>query len=381
MRKATIVTCLLIPFVICFVNAKYSLSQGNRMKRPNDLGKVRFIPKKDLIVGTCDSEPNGSIRFWSIVDGDLKDILDLGKGVWATSLAVSHNGSSIVVGMLVKDEIACYSITEKKWLWKVRWVEDGLIGNPMQFTPDDRKVIVLGARNIIAYDAKTGAILQRQVDAKRFSEGFPEYRTRNNGISASTKYAAFWQGNLEHDEGRSSSRNIWVLVRDIETGKTIAKQGNIQEKFKNCSATFTPDENNLLLGSMDGYIRVWSITEQKVIREWRAHGTGEPVSFEKGPAPEPIHSITFSPSGRYLATMGGSPSAIRIWDYTAKKLIHEFVEVISSGLPMCLGYPIAFSPDGKYFAFEQQGWLCLYDSQTWEEKWCVPSLPKKNPSK
>ena len=88
-----------------------------------------------------------------------------------------------------------------------------------------------------------------------------------------------------------------------------------------------------------------------------------------------IHSMTFSPDGRYLVTMGGHPSAIKIWDYATNKLTHKFVDVISSSLAMCTGHPMAFSSDWKYFAFEQQGQLCLYDTKTWKEKWCVLSWP------
>jgi len=345
-----------------------------KQSRPNKLDRLYFIPQRDLIVGACSSEPNGSIRFWSIDDGKLKEVFDLGKRVWADSIAVSNNGSLIVTSLLGKNEIACYSLTERKWLWKVNWVEKGVIGNAMRFKPDDRKVVVLGFTDIVTYNSQTGTIMERQGDSKWFSGGFPRGRTRNSAISQSARYAAFWQGNLEHDEGWWSSRNIWVLVRDIEREKVIAKQGKIQEKYKNCSSVFTPDEKNLLLGSMDGYVRVWSITMQKVIREWWAYGTGEePVPFRKDPSPNTIHSMTFSPDGRHLATMGGHPTSIRIWDYSTNKLTREFDDVISSPLPMCSGYPMAFSPAGEYFAFEQQGKLCLYDTQTWQEKWCVPS--------
>ena len=189
----------------------------------------------------------------------------------------------------------------------------------------------------------------------------------------------FRQGNLQHDEGWWSSGNIWVVVRHIEGKKIIAKQGNIQEKYKNCSALFTPDEKNLVLGSMDGHVRIWSITEQKVIRGWKAYAADAPVTFRNSPAPYFISSMVFSHDGQYLATLGfdiKSRFAIRIWEYSTNKLIREFPEVISLGLSMCSEYPMACSPDGKYFAFEQQGKLCLYDTQTWEEKWCVLSWPE-----
>ena len=349
-------------------------------KRFNALKRLCFIPQRDLIVGACGSEPNGSIRFWSVDEGKLKEVLDLGKGIWANSIAVSNNGSLIVASLLGKKEIACYSLTDRKWLWKEMWVEKGVAGNAVRFTNDDRKVVVVGYRNIVTYNALTGVILERQEDSRSFGNGFPNYTRRIHAISQSARYAAFWLGDLlEHDETWWSSRNIWVLVRDIETGKIIAKQGKIQEKYKNCSAAFTPDEKNLVLGSMAGYVRIWSISEQKVVREWWAYGADEePVPFRKDPSPNVIDSMTFSLDGRQLATIGDLKGgfAVRIWDYTTNKLIHEFRDVISSPLGMCSGYPMAFSPDGKYFAFEQQGKLCLYDTQTWEQKWAVPSWPE-----
>lgn len=260
-------------------------------------------------------------------------------------------------------------------------MEKGIVGNAMRFTPDDRKVVVVGFKKIVTYDAETGAILQTQEDSKGFCGGFPEYNTRNIAVSPSARYAAFFQGNLEHDEGWWSSKNIWVVVWDIETKKIIAKQGKIQEKYKNCSAVFTRDDNNLVFGSMDGYVRVWSLKEQRISREWQAIWDDKRSPFEKNPAPNNINSMLFSHEGQYLATMGfdiKSRFAIKIREYSSNKFIHEFTEVISSSLGMCSGYPMAFSPDGKYFAFEQQGQLCLYDTQSWQEKWCVFSWPEDN---
>jgi len=383
MRRAIIIfSLILFAFSFVYVNHAVSDEKNTKQKRPNKLDRLYFIPERDLIVGACGSESNGSIRFWSIDEARLKEVLDLGKGTSANSMAVSNNGSLIVASLLGKREIACYSLTKRKWLWKVMWVEKGVAGIAMQFSIDDRKVVVVGYRNIVTYNALTGVILEKQEDSRSFTNGFPKGRTRNNGISPSARYAAFWQGDLEHDEGWWSSGNIWVLVHDIETGKVIAKQGKVQKKYKNCAAAFTPDEKNLVLGSMDGYVRIWSISEQKVIKEWRAYGADEePVPFRRDPSPNEIYSMTFSPDGRHLATIGHlkEGSAVRIWDYTTNKLIHEFRDVISSPWPS--GYPMAFSADGKYFALEQQGQLCLYDTQNWQEKWCLFSWQDEKKSK
>jgi WD40 repeat protein len=382
MRRATIILSLiLLAFSFVYINHAVNDEKNMEQKRPNSLGKLYFIPQRDLIVAVCGSVPNGSIRFWSINDGKLMETLDLGKGVWADSMAVSNSGNLVAIALFPKNETMCYTVPEKKLLWNVKWLEKGIVDNAMRFTPDDRKLVAVGFKNIVTYDAETGTLLERQEDSKGFSGGFPRYRTRNNAISPSARYAAFWKGNLEHDEGWWSSKNIWVVVRDIETRKTISKQGKIQEKYKNCSAVFTRDDDNVVLGSMDGHVRVWSIKEQRISREWQAFWDDKPSPFEKNPAPNNINSMLFSREGQYLATMGfdiKSRFAIRIWEYSSNKLIHEFTDVISSSLGMCSGYPMAFSLDGKYFALEQQGQLCLYDTQNWEEKWCVLSWPEDN---
>lgn len=129
----------------------YSFSEGQSMKqeRFNALERLCFIPQRDLIVGPCSSEPNGSVRFWSIDNGNLKEVLDLGRGEWATSLAVSNGGDLIAIAFLSKNETGCYSLKERKWLWKVNWVGKAPVGIAMRFTPDDRKLVILGARHIV----------------------------------------------------------------------------------------------------------------------------------------------------------------------------------------------------------------------------------------
>jgi WD40 repeat protein len=383
MRRITKIVFPLIVVAFSFVYIKPATSDEKtvKQKRFNSLGKLCFVSDNDLIVAVCGSDPNGSVRFWSTNEGTLKEVWDLGRHQWGGPIAVSNNGNLVVIEIFPKNETACYSLREKKWLWRVNWVERGVVGNDMRFTPDDRKLVVVGFKEIVTYDAKTGAILQRQQDSKGFCAGFSRFNTRSSAISQSARYAAFWQGRKEAHEKWSASMNIWAVVRDIEAEKVIAKQEKMKQKYKNCSGTFTPDEKDLVLGSLGGHLRVWSITEQKVIREWIAYGSGESDPFQKTPSFDAVGSMTFSRKGEYLATMGflkGSGFAIRIWDYSSSKLIHEFVRVSSSGHSMGDQYPMAFSPDGRYFAFEQQGQVCLYDTQNWQEKWCVLSWPEGN---
>ena len=367
---------LLILFIFCFVAINYSVGKGQSMKQkqPNYLRKLVFIPQKNQIAGLLDSGENGSLVVWSI-DGTKTQTFDFEKGVWGATIAVSNKGDSVVLGMVGGPELMSYSLKDKRPVWKVKGIGKGFGLSSVSFTPDDNRVVVVGFKNIVVFDSKSGAILERQEDSEAFSFGLPRYRSRIEKISHTGRYAAFFQGKVEvHDEARLKN-NVWITVYDIETKKLAAKQAYVQKSYKNCSAVFTQDERNLVLGSMDGFVRVWSITDQKVIRQWKAYENSQANTFREIPFPNPIHSVIWSSDGRLLATMGSTDagSSIKVWEYATNRQVHEFRDVISSSLTMCSGYPMAFSPDGKYLALEQQGNLCLYDTQTWEEKWCVPS--------
>lgn len=364
----------LISFAIFCVSTVLLSSQESRtvQRQPNRLRKVVFIPQKNQIAGLLNSGENGSLVVWSI-DGTKTQTFDFEKGVWGASMAVSNKGDSVVLGLVGGPDLILYSLVEKRPVWKMKGIEKGLGLSSMSFTPDDNRVVVVGFKIIVIFDSKSGAIVERQEDSEAFSFGLPRYRSRIDQISRTGRYAAFFQGKVEHDEARLKN-NVWITVYDIETKKLAARQAYVQKSYKNCSAVFTQDERNLVLGSMDGFVRVWSITDQKVIRQWKAYENSKATTFREIPFPNFIDSVILSSDGRLLATIGMTDAgvSIKVWEYATNRQMHEFRDV-NLFHTMCSGYPMAFSPDGKYFAFEQQGMLCLYDTQTWDEKWSVPS--------
>jgi WD40 repeat protein len=371
--------CALISFAIVSVSTICLSREETRLvqRQPNHLSKVVFIPQKNQIAGLLNAGENGSLVVWSI-DGTKTHTFDFEKGVWGASIAVSNKGDSVVLGLVGEPDLMLYSLIEKRPVWKVKGIEKGFGLSSVSFTPDDNRVVVVGFKNIVIFDSKSGAILQRQEDSEAFSFGLPRYRSRIDKISHTGRYAAFFQGNVEvHNEARLKN-NVWITVYDIESKKLVAKQAYVQKSYKNCSAVFTQDERNLVLGSLDGFVRVWSITDQKVIRQWKAYENSKATTFREIPFPNPIDSVILSSDGRLLATIGSTDagSSIKVWEYATNRQVHEFRDVISSSLTMCSGYPMAFSPDGKYFAFEQQGTLCLYATRNWEQMWCVPSWPE-----
>jgi WD40 repeat protein len=380
--KAKILT---LSMILC-LSITYAAAMQADAKKPgriNRLGSLFIVPQYSLIVGACSSEPNGSIRLWSSEDGKLEHVIVLASREWAGSIAISHNGNLIAATLSGSNEIGCYSIKDRKWLWKMKWMEKDIADNKIQFTSDDKKIIVLGFKNILTYDAETGNILKKSEDALSLSRKHSLYSVPLLAISPNGRYAAVWQGRLEHNEWsfKSIFQRKWAVVWDLERNQIVTdiKQG--VTRYKNCGGTFDPEEKHLLLGSMDGHIRIWSIEDQKMVREWKAYWSETTIPFDDDDAaPYAINSMTFSSDHRLLATIGSDKiprtANIKIWDYSTNKLLHEFPDVTRT-FSFCDVYPMAFSPDGNYFSFEKQGQLCLYDTQTWGKKWCVDSWPEE----
>jgi WD40 repeat protein len=375
-------TRIIIVILACllFISAPFIYGAEMKAIQRSSLETLLFVPNRALLIGDGASGLRGSIRFWSLSDGQLKHTIEFEKNIWVKSMAVSHDGDLIAVALFGNDEMGCYSIKESKWLWRVKWPGKKRYRYNLRFTPDDKGIVIKGLETIITYDARNGNILRQLKDSSAFSGGFPAYKTAFSTLSESGRYAAIWQGNLEHDETLDWNPNVWVAVWDLDNKQIIGKQGEIQIKYKNCAAVFTPDEKHVLLGSMDGAIRDWSISEQKPIRQWQVYDVGNTKSFDKrNTSPSPVGSLIFSANGRFLATLGFEPikrETIRIYDYMTNKLVKEFTHIISINA-MCGGYPMAFSPDSKHFVLENKGNICLYSTADWRQKWCVPSKMTK----
>jgi WD40 repeat protein len=90
--------------------------------------------------------------------------------------------------------------------------------------------------------------------------------------------------------------------------------------------------------------------------------------------------MTLSTNARYLAMIWSDPNGgfvVKVFDYQTTKLIKEFIGVTEK-IKLCDVYPMAFSPDSKYFAVEKKGKICLYNTGNWKEKWCVRSFVDKS---
>jgi WD40 repeat protein/uncharacterized caspase-like protein len=98
---------------------------------------------------------------------------------------------------------------------------------------------------------------------------------------------------------------------------------------------FSPDGKTLASGSLDNTVKLWDVSSGSLIRSFDAQGNG-------------VSSVAFSPDGKMLASNGsvnnGISDTAKLWDLSSGRLIRPFKGHV---------YPIlsiAFSPDGKILA-------------------------------
>jgi len=335
------------------------------------LGAVFFNPQSSRILGEYSRGEEPSIRFWSLDNGKLSHLIQLGYREWITAIAISHDENMIAVASFHTNTVGCFSINKDTWLWKSKWIEkDPFHVKKVLFTPDDQKILAFGEKHIVTYNSQKGEINQKQTQPLSQYSSLPSCR-RMYVVSPSGRYFLVSQGPCLSGHAvlsRFFLLNKKVTIWDLERNEIVARW---EKESEICAAVFSPNEKEIVIGSCDGHIIVRPISEDKVIRKWRAH-----TNVRYPDADFQLQAIIFSTDGEYLATYGvweDGWDGVKVWDYENGKLIHSFYKLLAGGVLEQI-YPMAFSPDGKYFALEQQGNLCLYDTQTWQERWCVPSV-------
>lgn len=340
---------------------------------PNLIKTLSFTPSSKFIVGIgsfspkiAKSDESKSIRVWSVENGSLiKSIpLEPTDSIFHNyPMSVSHNGNLIVVSFYSK-KIGCYSLEDNKWLWMVEWIkQERKSPREIIFTLDDQKVIAVGEKHTVIYDAKSGNI--QGIQEEPLSD-YVLFFAMSTGatISPSGRYLAAWQREptAHGDILKKLFMNKEITIWDVMNNQFVASWRKPKKNF--CHAVFTPDEKSILFSSLDGYISEWSISDKRMVKEWK-------------------HSNEYfiiSPDGRYIAILGKSVQAwdsVQVRDYVTSTLLLDFGDVwggVAAPYGVCEAtYAMAFSPDSKYFALEKNGQLCLYETETWREKWCIPS--------
>ncbi|HEX2983395.1 MAG TPA: WD40 repeat domain-containing protein [Ignavibacteriales bacterium] len=350
--------------------------------RWNRLDQLVFTPDRTKLIAWCDSKPNGSIKMLSVKDGSLQKELPL-KGekefVWALNL--NKDGTKLAYVSVYPegkvDSVICYSLKEERPLWKRKLSDKGNAAFALNFSANTGDLIVINYEGVHTYNSESGN--ERSVQKEIF-DGFVNMDARLNqnyaGISPSGKYAAAWQTAVFKGYGgrfsgvtdfayerdaRYNKLRIWDLENNKEVNEINAPESGITENIY-----FTPDEEKCVFKTSNNKIYQLPLNGRKTSALWNDTTFINKVY--------PVY-MSFSPSGRHVAVV--NELMAQVWDLDKEVIVKDFNRVQKKRKDTYKkSYPLAFSPDEKYFAMEYYGELRLYDINTFEPVWSVYSWPE-----
>ena len=139
-----------------------------------------------------------------------------------------------------------------------------------------------------------------------------------------------------------------MKVWNVQTGKhqsTLTDALNYFHSSAANSRTLSPDGKTLALGKTNSTVELWNTHTGKLKKTLRKHQGW-------------VHSVAFSPDGRYLVSGGGRMNTIHLWDAITGK--HEAVLAEKSGPTSTL----VFSPDGSLLAGGDFYGVWVWDMKT-----------------
>ena len=343
------------------------------------IDSIAFSPDGSVLVsGAWDK-----IGLWDVTTGELKQTLPEGKPAFtegASSISLSPDGKTLASDNLGRYNLSLWNVTtgEKKrtiagYMSQVRSVA---------FSPDGKTLASRSLRGeIYLWDTNTGEKKQQLLRGSRTISSIdlgclsfsPDGKTLASGNGVEIDLWDATIGELKktltgHDKGVNSlsfSPDGRLLASGSWDGTVRlwnAMTGEQQRKLTHqavSSVSFSPDGKTLASGSLDGNIYLWDVTRGELTQKLENQNLmrGQADSY-----PPRIHSVSFSPDGRTLAS-GGPGNTIRLWDVVTgvqkQTLIGHAAKV----------YCVSFSPDSATLVSgHTDGTIRLWDANIGQQK-------------
>ena len=281
------------------------------------------------------SDTSGKVAVWDTATGELRYVL---AGHIATAIDFSPDGQTLATAGL-DGTVRVWRALPQEYGELLTLPADPAISD-LELSPDNKLLAmgsVIGPATI--RDANTGDLLLTlpgEPDSGVYSVAF-----RPDGTQIATV-------------GADNVIRIW----DLTSGEVLLSWTGHEEArtpFVSgvLNVSYSPDGMRLATAGVDGVAKVWDAS------------SGEELLVLAGHT-DRIHSIAYSPDGRYIATSSGNVGAsIKVWDAISGAEIYTFVvhPVAPSGL--------AFSPDSSLLVSIGPGTF-LFDLMTGAERYSRP---------
>jgi serine/threonine protein kinase len=247
------------------------------------------VSKDNELVATGDDK--GTVAIWNISNGEQVNILDgAGKGV--KLLDISPDKSKVVFTD-TDNAIHLWNIKQNlHYLFEKRHL---LHINSLLFTSDSNRVISGGDDfQIYVWDVPSG---------KATNKLTADQKVNDLDLSSNDQYLAVSINNT----------NPTIQVWDLQTGKVINTIIDTSSIIPFNHIVFSPNNQNILTGSTDGFVRIWNAFAPDKIWE-------TPVKEQDGSGNQsPVKTISVARDGTRFAVMFEN-GLLEIWDLTTHQV-------------------------------------------------------------
>jgi WD40 repeat protein len=262
------------------------------------------------------SGTSNEIQFWQVSDGKLlQTIKDHIENPW--DIAFSPDETNLAIGA-----------TRTVYFWQndgqLRTLPDNLgVVWSLAFSPDE---------TMLATGSTSGEVQTWQwVDGQhlRSFEGNTDY-VASLAFSPDGTILAFGEYPAMRTESDTDFK-VWLFqANDGQLLHTLSGHKSPVD-----SLSFSPN-GEILAVSSDKLIRLWQVSNGKLLKNFAAHS---PTLARSGGLTPTITNVAFSPDGMILAA-GAEDGTVRLWNIDDERLLREFE------VPDGASGGLAFSPDG-----------------------------------
>jgi WD40 repeat protein len=289
---------------------------------------------------------DGKVGFYNLNTGARdRTIEGAEKGV--TCVAVSRNGQLVVLGGVDK-KVRLVNYTDGKTL---ATLTAPAVPKALAFNPTSQALVVAGVDgSLTTYDtvfvpgqplpAEFGKVLQRSAHGKEALEVvFPAagaiFYTAGDDkgvkawkLASDSPVRTFPHPNTVNALAYNKTGTLLLTgcgdgrLRLFDLAKGVQQREIIAHKVPNQTAiycvAFSPDDKQVIAGSMDQSLTLWNVADGKMVREFKAY---KEKTFEKGHQ-EAVLAVAFSPDGKQIAS-GSMDKTIKLWNVADGNVVKE----------------------------------------------------------